>query len=116
MTAVTQPWTGHRNVVCGAFAGSLDQQAHAHEVGSVPRLEGRQQLQALAFSVHHHLYAAAILRRGQVTRVLHIESLFWQLVSRRNRQLHRAIRTIEGVCHGVEGQVTGQGNGGHHLG
>ena len=45
-------------------------------------VKGRQQLQTLAVILDHHLDAAAVFRRGQVTSILNFEALFWQLEAR----------------------------------
>ena len=115
VTAEAKPRTGHGNVVRGALARRLDQEAHAVQVLSIPRLKRSQQLQALAVVLDDDLDTASVFGRGQVTSVLHIEALLRQLVARGLRQLDRSVRPRQGVGHRVEGQVTRQGDGGHDL-
>jgi hypothetical protein len=116
MSPVTQPWSGHGNVVGGTFSLCLDQQFHTGEVLAFPGRERFQDLQSPRFRVHINSDVRSVFRRRLVSVVFDAESLYRHLDSDGLFEFHLfAFLVGECVCKGIEGQVTCDGHCRYNL-
>lgn len=69
MSTVLQPRTGHRDVIGGSLANSLDENGNLFNVLSVPSLERLEELQTVRSRRHGNIDGGAVLRR-RLVRVL----------------------------------------------
>ncbi len=111
-----QPRPGHRDMVGGAFALRLDEDAHIAQLLRGDWLERRQQLQALRGRADVYLHLAAIGGRCLEASVFYVKTFWWQLNARWWVEAHRhAVFVDERIGQRVEGQVASDGERRHDF-
>src|SRR4030042_673800 len=63
MSAVSQPWSGHGDMVSRTFACHFDEHHHTGQFFTIPWFEWFQQLQALGTGFYYHLKTSSIFCR-----------------------------------------------------
>jgi len=113
VTSVLEPWSTGRDVVGRAFTLGLDQDWGLDDVLAVPSLEWLEQLQSVGRWADGDLNRGTIGRWGLESVLSWVVSLWWQLKTSWLGELELfAIGALEGVGQGVEGEVTGEDEGG----
>lgn len=115
MPPVLQPGPGHAYVVGGTFTFSLDQNQGILNILAVPLFEGLQPLEPIAVGVDLHLYLGGIHCGLLVQLQAPIVAIFGQLVARGGYEFHIVAVVLDGVGHGVEGQVPRQSEGRYNF-
>ena len=116
MAPVSQPWTGHADMVGSAFSTCFDKQAELFQVGTLPRRKRIEQLQPVGFGIDDHFHAATVFGGSLVARISHRKTTGRKIKACRFCQPDLfSICIDQRIGHGVEFQRAGNGIGRHDL-